>query len=144
MKKKYIKNNLLVHFMKNGKKNTSEKLLIKLLKLIQKKTFVKNFELILKLSLINSSPHVFLKKLKRRKKISLEVPFLLKTSMKISYGIKIITQRRAKKFSSSTFKNSCFEQILESSKFQGSLIKSTNELYKKSFVNKKLSNYRWF
>mgnify|MGYP006238461537 CR=1 FL=1 len=140
MKKKFIKNNFIVHFMKNGKKATSEKLLLKLIKLIQKKLFVKKFESIFKLSVINSSPHVFLKKLKRRKKVPLEVPFLLKKSLKISYGIKLITQACVK----ANFQRICFDQILESSKFQGSTIKIINELYKKSFVNKKLANYRWF
>ena len=144
MRNYLIKNLLLNHLMKNGSKNLSEKLLIKIVKLIQKNLYYKNFEGLIKLSLINSSPHIFLKKLKRRKKVSLEVPFLLKNSIRISYGIKFILKEFLSHKNSLLLTNKIYRAFLESSSFKGFCIKNIDELHKKAFINKKFSNYRWF
>ena len=144
MKKKFTKHIFLNHLMKRGGKNTSEKLFIKASKMLQKNVRSKKFEDIIKVSLINSSPHVFLKKLKRRKKTSIEVPFLLNNRIKISYGIKFILRECSLRRDSYSTSKKIFLEFLDSSNSKGSCAKVTNELYKKSFVNKKFSSYRWF
>ena len=54
MKKFFIKKLLINYFLINGRKHVSEKLLIKITKLIQKNILKKSFETIIKIALINS------------------------------------------------------------------------------------------
>jgi len=72
------------YLTKNGNKQTSEKLLLNSFKIIQKVQKTKNFKEILKLALVNSSPVIYIKKIKRRKKLALEFPFILKDTLKKS------------------------------------------------------------
>lgn len=72
-KKKFIKPVILNLLMVNGNKNTSENLLTKSFKLIQKNT-KKDFKLILKSSLKSLSPTVSTLRIKKRKTIT-TVPF---------------------------------------------------------------------
>lgn len=144
MKPKFIKVIILNNLMKNGIKNTSEKLLIKSIKLLQKKSVKKNFEDILKLSIVNSSPHVFVKSVRRKKREPLKVPFLFNNSKKISYAAKFIVKECFLYKSTDTFQDKLCSEISKSANFKGQSIKKTEELLKSAFVNKKFSNYRWF
>jgi len=144
MKLKFIKKILLNSLMKSGVKNTSEKLLLKTAKLLQKGLLKKNFESIIQLSIINSSPHVYIKSIKRRKRESLKVPFLFNNSKKISYAAKFIVKECFLDKSLSTFQDKVSLELLKSANFEGQNIKKTEELLKSAFINKKFSNYRWF
>jgi len=68
MKRNTLKQNIFNHIMVNGSKETSEKTFFKSLKSIQKDLLKKNFEEILKVSLINSSPTVYMKRIQRKRK----------------------------------------------------------------------------
>ena len=144
MKLKPIKTILLNSLMKNGIKYTSEKLLLKTTKLLQKKLPKKSFEDILKLSVINSSPHVFVKSVKRRKRESLKVPFLFNNAKKISYSTKFIVKECLLNKSANAFHDKIYSEVLKSANFEGQSTKKTEELLKSAFINKKFSNYRWF
>jgi len=136
-------NKFINYVMQDGKKQTSEKLLLKSYKLIQKIQIKKNFKEIFKIALINSSPVFFLKQIKRTKKRTLEFPFLLNNSLKLYYGIKsIISSSNVKK--SLTFYEKCSSELINSSKLISDGVKKKKEIYKTAFLTKRYANYRWF
>jgi len=94
MKKKIcIKNKIINHLMNNGKKRTSEKILLNTFKELQKDS-KKQSKKLLKLAIILSKPtfklHVLTQK-KRKKKKGKEIPaFISKTRIRVSLAIKNI------------------------------------------------------
>mgnify|MGYP006098141641 CR=1 FL=1 len=119
----------------SGSKWKSEKILFKTLKVIQKKSS-KNVVDILKLAVINSSPYFQIKKIRRKKKNSIEFPFLLQSKTRIVCGIKyIVSKSKHKKF---------HIELLESSDQLGLSVASKKLIHKESFIKKKVANYRWF
>lgn len=138
-----IQNKFINYVMQDGKKQTSEKLLMKSYKLIQKTQKKKNFKEIFKIALVNSSPFFFIKQIQRKKKRTLEFPFLLKNSLKLHYGIKsIIYYSNLKK--SLTFYKKCGFEFINSSKLISDGVKKKKEIYKTAFFTKRYANYRWF
>lgn len=143
MKLKTIKqkiNNLLLN---NGKKQISEKIFFKSLKLIQKNQKKKSCDNIIKLALTNSSPTVYLKQIKRKKTTKTEFPFLLNTNLKLFYGTNFIIK-------SSQIKKNCFffeklsTEFLNSAQNIGESIKKKKEIHKLAFQKKKYTHFRWF
>ena len=130
--------------MKNGVKSVSEKLTLKTVKLIQKRLLNKKLEDIVKLVIINNSPHVFLKNVKRRKREPLKIPFLLNHVKRISYATKLVINECLSSKSVSRFSEKMYLEFLNSAKFESNNLKKTEELLKSAFINKKFSNYRWF
>ena len=76
--------------------------------------------------------------------MSLEVPFLIKEELKLYYGVKYILQVRDLKRAPYQFCVKLYLELVAISKLEGSNTKKTDEIYKKSFLNKKFTNYRWF
>ena len=110
-----LKTKIFNHIMFNGSKQTSEKLFLKSLKQIQKINSKKKIEDIIKLGVINSSPIVYLKTIKRKRKQTIEFPFLLKNEIRLSYGLKLILNNcQSKKFNN--FYNQLNLELTESSK----------------------------
>lgn len=138
-----VQNKLTNYIMQDGKKQTSEKLLLKSYKLIQKVQKKKNFKEIFKLALVNSSPFFYIKQIQRKKKRALEFPFLLKNSLKLHYGIKSIIYHTNLKTSFSFYKK-CSLEIINSSKLISEGVKKKKETYKTAFLTKRYANYRWF
>ena len=138
-----IQNKLTNYIMQDGKKQTSEKLLLKSYKLIQKFQKKKKFKDIFKLALVNSSPFFYIKQIQRKKKKALEFPFLLKNSLKLHYGIKTIISSSNIKSSFSFYKK-CSLEIINSSKLISDGVKKKKETYKTAFFTKRYANYRWF
>lgn len=136
-----LKNILYKKIMLNGNKQTSEKLLLKSLKNVQKMVNKKNFKDLTKLALINSSPVFYIKKIKRKRKNSLEFPFLLKPNLRISYSLNFMLKFSEKK---NSFIYYFSNELLNSSKNSSFSVKKTQDIYKESFVKKKFANYRWF
>ena len=136
-----LKNILYKKIMLNGNKQTSEKLLLKSLKNVQKTVNKKNFKDLTKLALINSSPVFYIKKIKRKRKNSLEFPFLLKPNLRISYSLNFMLKSSEKKKS---FIHYFSNELLNSSRNSSFSVKKTQDIYKESFVKKKFANYRWF
>jgi len=132
---KPLKLSLVNRVMLKGKKWKSEIILNKNFKLIQKKR-KKRLESIIKLSVINSSPYFSIKKLQRKKKNSIEFPFLLSKQNRVMFGLKNLT------------KNSCHRklslEISDSSNREGLTVFDKKNLHKESFLKKKVANYRWF
>jgi len=138
-KKKFIKPVILSFLMVNGNKNTSENLLTKSFKLIQKNT-KKDFKLILKSSLKSLSPTVSTLRIKKRKTIT-TVPFFLTKQKRLIHAIKLILSVSSK---SSNKPYLLYQELLQSSKNKGNLKSKIKELQSNAFINKNFSNYRWF
>jgi len=143
LKKLTIQNKLANYIMQDGKKQTSEKLLLKSYKLIQKAQKKKFFKEIFKLAIVNSSPFFYIKQIQRKKKKALEFPFLLKNSLKFHYGIKAIILSMNIKSTFSFYKK-CSLEIINSAKLISEGVKKKKETYKTAFLTKRYANYRWF
>lgn len=139
-----IQNKLTNYIMQDGKKQTSEKLLLKSYKLIQKVQKKKSFKEIFKLAFVNSSPFFHIKQIQRKKKRVLEFPFLLKNSLKLHYGIKTIISNVNTIKTSFSFYKKYSTEIINSSKLISEGVKKKKETYKTAFFTKRYANYRWF
>lgn len=138
-----IKNIFLNLLMFNGNKKTSEKLLIKSLKILQKNFNQKNFNDLIKIGLINSAPILFLKNIKRKRKRTVEFPFLLNSNLRLFYGIKFIIKNCSIKKNQS-FYNKLEAELVNSSKNISQSVKKKKDLHQEATVKKKFANYRWF
>ena len=136
-----LKNKIFNKMLKNGVKTHPEKILKNSIKKIQKKN-KKNYLEVLKKSLINASPILSIKQIKRRKKQVKEFPYILKKKLRLFFGLKFILSSLNNKKNS--FYNEFSEEILSTAQFKGNAIKLKKELYEKSFQKKKYANFRWF
>jgi ribosomal protein S7 len=147
MKKKFeIKKKIVNHFMKDGKKPTSEKILLNSLKELQKSSLKQSEELI-KNAVINLLPifkinKIENKKQKKNKRKIKEIPlFIVNNNSRISLAIKIIIE--------SLKKQACFfkdfnTEILASNQQKGYAMQIKSELQKKVIYNKRYFRfYRW-
>ena len=140
--KNTIKVKLLNSLMLKGKKRTSEKLILKLLKRFQKSNSKKDSKEFLKTSLLNSSPSVQIKQIKKKRK-NIEFPFLLNDKLKISYGLKsLIKNSRIQK--NQPFYKSFQLELINSSNLSGNSVDNKKQIHENAFLKKKYSNYRWF
>jgi len=138
-----LKKKIFNQIMSNGNKSTSEKVILKSLKKIQKIHNKKKFDELIKLGLINSSPIVYLKHIKRKRKQTVEFPFLLQFNSRLSYGIKFILNNCKSKNSNPFYKQLELELINSSKNLSKSVEKKKN-LHQQAFLKKKFANYRWF
>lgn len=145
MKKLEIKNKLINHIMVNGKKKTSEKIVLDCFKELQKKNIKKTNELI-KLAVISATPvfklHTIKNKKSKKRKLK-EVPaFITNTNYRISLAIKFIINSIGKK--KEQFYNKLNKEILLNSQQKGEAVQLKNNLQQKALVQKKyLKFYRW-
>ena len=128
------KNNFINQLMSGGNKWKSEKIFLKTLKIIQKSQKLQS-NVLLKFAIINSSPYFDIKQVQKKKKKSIEFPFLLNETLRISYSIKNIVKFRNKNL---------YVQLLDSVENQGAGVNLKTNLHKEAFLKKKVSNYRWF
>lgn len=145
------KEKLLNHLMKKGGKETSEKVLLKSVKELQKNT-LKKTENIIKSALLNTIPifkmNTIIKKRKKKKKTIREVPiFLVYNKSRISEAIKLIikTSKKIKKNITSYYLKLVVE-LLDDCKddVESDAVLIKNNLQKKILAQKKyLRNYRW-
>jgi len=138
-----LKNSLHTRIMMNGNKQTAEKLFLKSLKKLQKLKVKKEIENVIKLSIINSSPIVFIKRIKRKRKRTVEFPFLLNSSARVSYGIKFIIQQ-CKSTNTQPFYYNFALECENSANFESISVKKKTLLHQDSFSKKKFATYRWF
>jgi ribosomal protein S7 len=141
--KKTLKEKILNQIMINGNKHTTEKVFVQTIKLLQKIEKNKNFEAILKTSIINSSPVVYIKKIQRKRKRTTEFPFLLNSKLKLSYAIKFLILS-CKKQKTKQFYINFNQEIVNSTKKIGLTVKQKIEIHKDGFAKRKFANYRWF
>ena len=144
---KEIKQKVFNLIMKKGKKQTSEKLFLKSVKLLQKSS-KKNTVNIIKISIVNSTPltkmKIFKRNKKRKTKHVISFPYLLTFKQKNTLGIKnLILLSKSQKNSKSFFNNFC-DQLINASNKQGKIIENISKHHNESFLKKKFSNFRWF
>ena len=99
---------------------------------MQKLARKKNTKEILKLSFINTSPALYLKQIKRKRKRTIEFPFLLKLNLRLSYGIKFLIASTKNKTQNSFYENFTSE-ILNSSKKIAQVLNENLNYIKKLF-----------
>ena len=131
--KKY-KNSFINQLMLCGNKWKSELILLKIFKNFQK-TQKTQTNLILKFSIINSSPYFSIKQVQKKKK-KIEFPFLLNNTLRIFYSLKNISKKKKKK--------DIYLNLIESVNNQGVGFDLKKTIHKDAFLKKKVANYRWF
>lgn len=148
MKKKEIKNKFINHIMKNGGKKTSENILFKSLKKLQKNS-KKQLKEIIQLSIINSTPIFKLhrienKKQKKKNRKIREIPaFMSKSASRTSVAIKFILTSIKKKESKKFYKK-LNQEIMLTAESKGNAIELKNNLQQQVVLKKHLFNYyRW-
>jgi ribosomal protein S7 len=148
-KKKAIvfKNKIVNIFMKNGKKHTSEKILIKSSKLLQKSS-KKNFQNLVQLAIINTTSAFKLNEqvMKKGKRKSKKVTplFIVKDSLRIMTALKFIRSTVQKNKSSTNFYRNLANEILASSSLKSQSIEQKTKLQTQILLNKRyLSKFKW-
>lgn len=142
-----LKNQIVNILMKNGKKATGEKILLKFSKSLQKST-KKNFQNILQLAVINCTPAFKLNEqtMKKGKRKSKEIipSFIIKDSLRIMTALKFIKTVSQKNKSSGSFYRSLSGEILDASFFKGQSTEQKTKLLNQILLNKRyLAKFRW-
>ena len=142
-----IKTKLLNHLTKNGEKKTSEKILLKSLKKLQKNS-IKSTKDIIKTALVFSTPifkiHILENKKQRKKNRKIKkVPyFIVNNTSRISLAIKFIM--KSIKNNSGYLHNKLENEILLTSQQKGGSIVFKKDLQKQVVTNQKYFNfYKW-
>ena len=142
-----VKNQIVNSLMKNGKKHTGEKILLKFSKSLQKST-QKNFKTVFQLAVINLTPAFKLneqtmKKGKRKSK-KMTLSFITKDSLRVMNALKSIRNVVQKDKSSSSFSTRLCKEILDTSSMKSSSIEQKTKLQNQILLNKRyLSKFRW-
>jgi ribosomal protein S7 len=141
-----IKKKFLNNFMRNGKKTTSEKILLSSIKELQKNSSKQSEELI-KNAIINTLPifkvnKIENKKQKKKKRKIKEIPhFIVSSKSRISIAIKLIIASLKKQ---NYFFKDFNKEILLNNQQKGNSIQFKIELQKKVIYNKRYFRfYRW-
>lgn len=142
-----LKNKIVNVFMKKGKKHTGEKILLKFSKLLQKST-KKNFQNLVQLAVINSTPAFKLNNQamnKGKRKSTKVIPsFIIKDSLRIMTSLKFIINMASKDKGSINFYKSLVKEIIASSSLKSQSIDQKNKLQTQVLLNKRyLSKFRW-
>ena len=142
-----LKTKIVNSFMINGEKKTSEKILLKALKSLQKSTN-KNSKYLLQLFLINSTSTFKLNEQvvkKGKRKVTKSTPsFILDDSLRISTSLKSIKKVLRRSKQSNSFYSRLAEEIAASIELKGQVVEKKNELQKQILLNKRyLSKFRW-
>lgn len=142
-----IKTKLLNHLTKNGEKKTSEKILFKSFKKLQKNSNKATKEII-KTAIVLSTPvfkvHVIENKKQRKKNRKIKkIPyFILNNSSRVSLAIKFIM--KSIKSASAPLHNKLENEILLTSQQKGDSINLKKDLQKQVVINQKYFNfYKW-
>lgn len=124
------------HLMSEGNKSTCEKVIFKNIKLLQK-TSKKNHTDLIKLAVINSSPVIQLRQIRKKKRKSIkEFPYVLKKQNRISLGVKMIVKNNET--------TSFYEEILLFSKKKSEVLKIKETKQELALTTKKNIFFRWF
>lgn len=132
----YLKEKMYNHLMSEGNKSTCEKVIFKNIKLLQK-TSKKNHTDLIKLAVINSSPVIQLRQIRKKKRKSIkEFPYVLKKQNRISLGVKMIVKNNET--------TSFYEEILLFSKKRSEVLKIKETKQELALTTKKNIFFRWF
>jgi len=142
-----FKNKIVNVFMKNGKKHTCEKILLKSSKLLQKSS-KKNFQNLVQLAVINTTSafklnEQVMKKGKRKSK-KVTPSFIIKDSLRIMTALKFIKNTVQKNKRSTNFYKNLANEILVSSSLKSQSIDQKTKLQTQILLNKRyLSKFKW-
>lgn len=144
---KKLKEKILSHILRNGQKKTSETILAKSLKSIQKAQKGSHIK-VAKLAIANSTPTFRVIKLKnnrrKKKKETREIPtflsaYVYRTSWALKYLAKTLNQKATNKYHIQLE-----QEILLNAKHQGNAGKLKDELHSQTLKNRKYFRYyRW-
>ena len=141
-----VKMKTVNHIMRKGKKKTGEKLLIKSVKEIQKKSNKPHKEII-QLAVMNATPlfKISERRLKKKRKSLRQVPFFLANRViRTSTSIRNIILKVKKLKSNETFYENFSKEIILSAQNKSEVIKNKNNAQKLALEQKKyLDNYKW-
>lgn len=142
-----LKKKLLNHLTKSGKKQISEKVLIKSLKATQTSQ-KKNHYKVIRLSLLNTTPTfkiVKLKNKKRRKSSTKEIPtFLSNFRSRTSWSLKYLIKTTSSQENNITFSEKLKNELLLGAKSENNVTLLKNKLQHKTIQEKKyFKNFRW-
>lgn len=148
-KKKIIifKNKIINVLMKNGKKHTGEKILLKSSKLIQKFS-KKNFQNLVQFGIVNTTSafklnEQIMKKGKRKSK-KVTPSFIIKDSLRVMTALKFIKNTVQKKSNSANFYENLANEILASASLKSQSIEQKTKLQTQILLNKRyLSKFKW-
>ena len=138
-----IKDTLFNLTMVNGNKFKSERLIHKGFKKVQRIEKKKEFKRLLNNSILSCSPVFYLKKVRRKRKKTIEFPFMLSKHLRVNYSLKFIICH-CKNLKGLNFNNKFCYEIVHSCKKSSSSFKKVETINKEVFIKKKLSSYRWF
>ena len=143
----YLKNKIVNTLMKNGKKTTGEKILLKSLKSLQKSTN-KNFKILLHSAITNSASAFKVNEQavkKGKRKATKNIPsFIIDDSLRITTALKLLTKTSSKNKSSDFLYKKLVAEILSSSALKSQSVDQKNEIQKQILLNKRyLAKFRW-
>ena len=146
-KKFHLQHKIINILMKNGKKNTGEKILFKSVKFLQKSTTKKSVAVI-QTAIINSTltfkvNEQLIKKGKR--KITKIIPsFLMSDSLRVTAALKLIKKISSKNKSANYFYQSLLTEFLSTAGLNSQTINQKIEIQKQILLNKRyLTKFRW-
>jgi small subunit ribosomal protein S7 len=128
--------------MLKGKKSISEKIFFDFFKLLQKSS-IKNIIFFFKFSLINSSLILSTYKIKNKKRIVREIPFMLLPKNRIIWSIKNII-KSIKILSKNCFLVNFKNEIINILKKNSQVLLKKNDVHTSSLKNKAFAHFRWF
>lgn len=148
MTKKEIKNKIITNIMNNGSKKTSESILFKSFKKLQKNS-KKQSKKIFQLAIVNATPIFKLhrienKKQRKKNRKVREIPAFIsnltsRTSIAIKFILSSIEQKKIKKFY-----QQLNQEVLITARIKGNAIEKKNTLQKQVLSKKHFFKYfRW-
>lgn len=142
-----LRNKIINVLMKNGKKYTGEKILLKSSKLLQKSS-KKPFRNLVQLAVINTTSAFKLNeqvmKKGKRKSTKVTPSFIVKDSLRIMTALKYIKITVYKNKSSINFHKSLVKEILASSSLKSQSVEQKTKLQTQILLNKRyLSKFKW-
>ena len=146
-KAQYLQNKIVNILMKNGKKNTSEKILIQSLKSLQKST-AKNPIAVIQTAIINSTSTFKVSeqsvKKGKRKAIKTIPSFILGDSLRITAAFKLMKKTSIKNKNSNHFYQSLFTEFLSTASLKSQTIDQKNNVQRQILMNKRyLTKFKW-
>jgi ribosomal protein S7 len=142
-----LRNKIINVLMRNGKKHTGEKILLKSSKLLQKSS-KKPFRNLVQLAVVNTTSAFKLNeqvmKKGKRKSTKVTPSFIVKDSLRIMTALKYIKTTVYKNKSSINFHKSLVKEILASSSLKGQSVEQKTKLQTQILLNKRyLSKFKW-
>ena len=142
-----LKSKIVNTLMKNGRKITGEKILLKSLKSLQKLTD-KSFKVLLHSAIVNSASAFKVNeqavKKGKRKAIKNIPSFIINDSLRITTALKLLTRISTKNKNSNFLYKKLVSEILSSSALKSQSIDRKNEIQRQILVNRRyLSKFRW-